>query len=597
VLPGGNPPPILCYGLNGSGQPAPCVFSGGGGSGTVTNIATTGPITGGPITTTGTIACPTCGVTGSPLSQFASTTSAQLAGVLSDETGTGAAVFGTGPTITLANGSGLPLSTGVTGNLPNANLASQTANTVLGALTATTPSGLALPSCSGATNALIWTSGTGFGCNTISGLTNPMTTLGDVIYGGASGVATRLAGPTGGAGTYFLIDVPTTTSAVAETFSVAATGTGAPVLATSPSIASPTFTGTVTTPLTTAGLVTTSSGGVLSSEANATIAQGGTNATSAVAGTVPNATSGTASSWTATPTLGASGTLGSIAFGNATSGTVTIAPVTGALGSVTASLPANTGTIAELNLAQTFSATQTFGTATASAFTTSGVTNNLAITATNAQVHQTAAYLQFAGSSGNGVRVAISGQGATTLTVGDNYSSFLVGNAILTTAASGTHTWLANEAVIAPAVTGGGATVTNETNVYIGPAGAAGTNNYSEYVNGPFAAGTYATTSNCSSAASPAVCGAASAGSVQIPTGTTSETLTVNTTAVTANSQIVFYPDDSLGTRLGVTCNSTLATLVGGSFISARTPGTSFTITFNGTILTNGVCGGYYIIN
>ena len=56
----------------------------------------------------------------------------------------------------------------VTGNLPNANLASQTANTVLGALTATTPSGLAMPSCSGATNALIWTSGTGFGCNTIS---------------------------------------------------------------------------------------------------------------------------------------------------------------------------------------------------------------------------------------------------------------------------------------------------------------------------------------------------------------------------------------------------------------------------------------------
>lgn len=69
---------------------------------------------------------------------------------------------------------------GVTGNLPNANLASQTANTVLGALTATTPSGLALPSCSASTSALTWTSGTGFGCHTISAgsavwssLTNP----------------------------------------------------------------------------------------------------------------------------------------------------------------------------------------------------------------------------------------------------------------------------------------------------------------------------------------------------------------------------------------------------------------------------------------
>jgi hypothetical protein len=62
--------------------------------------------------------------------------------------------------------------------------------------------------------------------------------------------------------------------------------------------------------------------------------------------------------------LGASGTAGSVVLGNATSGTVTLQPVTGTLGTVTASLPANTGTIAELNLAQTFSATQTFGTIT-----------------------------------------------------------------------------------------------------------------------------------------------------------------------------------------------------------------------------------------
>jgi hypothetical protein len=58
--------------------------------------------------------------------------------------------------------------------------------------------------------------------------------------------------------------------------------------------------------------------------------------------------------------LGLSGTAGSVKMGNATSGTITIQPVTGALGSVTASLPANTGTIAELNLAQTWSALQSF---------------------------------------------------------------------------------------------------------------------------------------------------------------------------------------------------------------------------------------------
>lgn len=68
-----------------------------------------------------TYACATCGVTGTGLNQFASTTSAQLASVVSDETGSGSLVFGTAPTITLANGTALPLSTGVTGTLPFGN--------------------------------------------------------------------------------------------------------------------------------------------------------------------------------------------------------------------------------------------------------------------------------------------------------------------------------------------------------------------------------------------------------------------------------------------------------------------------------------------
>ena len=61
-------------------------------------------------------------------------------------------------------------------------------------------------------------------------------------------------------------------------------------------------------------------------------------------------------------TLGASGTVGSVTMGNATTGTATIQPVTGALGTVTASLPANTGIVAEINLAQPWSAIQTFNT-------------------------------------------------------------------------------------------------------------------------------------------------------------------------------------------------------------------------------------------
>lgn len=97
------------------------VLGAGGASNSFVTIATpagTSPVAdstadtltltqGSPLVVTGTagtdtidFSCPTCGVTGSPLSQFAATTSAQLAGVISNETGSGLAVFGTTPTFT-----------------------------------------------------------------------------------------------------------------------------------------------------------------------------------------------------------------------------------------------------------------------------------------------------------------------------------------------------------------------------------------------------------------------------------------------------------------------------------------------------------------
>ena len=48
------------------------------------------------------------------LSDFAATSSSELAGTINDETGSGLLVFGTGPTITLANGTGLVATTGLT---------------------------------------------------------------------------------------------------------------------------------------------------------------------------------------------------------------------------------------------------------------------------------------------------------------------------------------------------------------------------------------------------------------------------------------------------------------------------------------------------
>ena len=80
--------------------------------------------------------------------------------------------------------------------LAYANLAALSANTVLGALTATTPSGLAVPSCSGASSALTWTSGMGFGCNTISGGSGTVTSVSVTTANGVSGtVATSTTTP------------------------------------------------------------------------------------------------------------------------------------------------------------------------------------------------------------------------------------------------------------------------------------------------------------------------------------------------------------------------------------------------------------------
>lgn len=111
---------------------------------------------------------------------------------------------------------------------------------------------------------------------------------------------------------------------------------------------------------------------------------------------------------------------------------------------------------------------------------------------------------------------------------------------------------------------------------------------------GTASAKAYATATNCASAASPAVCSSASAGAVVIAAGATA--VTVDTTAVTANSEIEITPDSSLGTRLGVTCNTTLASIIG-PVVTARTAGASFTVTITGTLVTNPACYTYTITN
>ena len=83
--------------------------------------------------------------------------------------------LGTPSSGTLTNATGLPLS----------GLTSQSANTLVGALTATTPSALSVPSCSTSASALLWTSGTGFSCNTSISASSASTATS--IAGGTTG--------------------------------------------------------------------------------------------------------------------------------------------------------------------------------------------------------------------------------------------------------------------------------------------------------------------------------------------------------------------------------------------------------------------------
>lgn len=106
------------------------------------------------------------------------------------------------------------------------------------------------------------------------------------------------------------------------------------------------------------------------------------------------------------------------------------------------------------------------------------------------------------------------------------------------------------------------------------------------------ATGTLSTGTNCSSVASPAACGSASAGSVVVAAAAT--TVVVNTTAVTAASQIFLTFDSSLGPKLGIpTCNTTQPPAFN---VSARTAGTGFTLTASAPI-TNPACFSYLIVN
>lgn len=142
---------------------------------------------------------------------------------------------------------------------------------------------------------------------------------------------------------------------------------------------------TVTVPFGGTGRTTLTNHGLLVGAAAAAITQ----LAAASVGTLLTGQGASADpSFSTTPTLGASGTLGSLTFGNATSGTVTVQPVTGALGSVTLSLPAATDQLI---------ARATTDTLTNKTYDTAGTGNVLKINGT-----------QVSATTGSGSTVALS---------------------------------------------------------------------------------------------------------------------------------------------------------------------------------------------
>lgn len=173
----------------------------------------------------------------------------------------------------------------------------------------------------------------------------------------------------------------------------------------------------------------TSAGTFLRADGTNWLASTMTLPNTSAAGTILASGSANTVSATATPTLGVAGSVvGSIAFANATSGSITLSPVTGALGSVTLTMPAATDTIAVLAASQAFTNKTYNGLTITSSTGTLTVANGKTLTANST--------LTLAGTDSKTLTVSNSG----TLAGGDSFTLAIAASKTLTVSNSLTFT-------------------------------------------------------------------------------------------------------------------------------------------------------------